>query len=423
MQRQVLVSLILIVVLLGLGAGVAAALIHGKRTPPQITNDRPALAVHGVKVTPSTVTEPIVGYGTAIADQQAWISTQVSGVITRVADTFEAGEPVQDQQKLIWIDDHDYHAALDRSESQLVMDEATLRQLDTEEQNLNSLIKITEEEFEVADRELNRVRILLEQGNSNQREIDQARLSFEQARRALQLVLNEQALLPDRRARLKATCALRRADVSIARLNVERCTITAPFAGQLDEVLAEQGEHIAPGAQLFSIVDPGHIDVPIELPVALRGRLRVGAPCQLTLESRQDAVWRGQVVRIAPSADALTRTFALYVEVDNSLQAEPLVPGMFVRARIDGPLLQDVIILPRGCIHNSRVWVARDGHAYATPVTTVRHLLDRSVVDGLNAGEVVITSNLDVLYDGVPVNVLLDQPAIDLQARTTGTTP
>ena len=173
----------------------------------------------------------------------------------------------------------------------------------------------------------------------------------------------------------------------------------------------EVGERVAPGQQLLSIVDLSRIEVPIELPVSLRARVQAGAPARLSLESGPDVVWSGRVARISPSADELTRAFSLFVEVDNAGRAVPLVPGMFVRARIDGQMLQDVLIVPRGSIQDGRVFVCRDGRARPQDVRAQRQLLDRTVVSGLEPGTVVITSNLDVLYDGAPVEVLLDEPA------------
>lgn len=430
MRRELIVSLVVTVGLLAGGAGIMTALIRTRPTPPEANSGRPALIAHAVKLEPRTMVEPIVGYGTALADRQAWVSAQVAGEIVKVAADFKAGAPVAEQQELVWIDNREYQARLKRAESQLAADEAALRQLDVELRNVDGLISIAEEEFQVADREFNRVRILFEQGSSSPREVDGARLDFERARRSLQTLVNQKALLPQRRAQLEAMRTLHGADVTLAQLNVEHCTVTAPFAGRLNEVLVEYGERVAPGARLFSIVDPLHIEVPIELPVARRGRLRVGAPCQLTLESRADAIWTGRVARIAPSANALTRTFALFVEVDNRTQAEPLIPGMFVRARIDGPTLADALVLPRGSIQDNRVYVYRDGQAHPRTVHIERHLLDLAVISGLAAGDVVITSNLDALYDGAAVDVLLDNrppeaPADDHTppTRHTGSSP
>ena len=410
MRRQIILSLVLIAVLLTGGAGTMVLLINTKPKPPEADTVRLPLTVRAIKLEPCTTVEPIVGYGTAHADRRAWVAAQVAGEVVELADDLRSGSAVHARQALVRIDEREYRAALDRTSSQLAANDAVLQQLAVEQHNLEQLVKIAEEELAVSERELNRIRNLLEQGNSNQREADLARLQFQQSRRAQQTLLNQQALLPQRRVQQQAVCELHRAEVAMARLHLERCTIVAPFSGRLEVVNVELGEQVAPGGRLLSIVDPDRIDVSIELPISLRGRVCVDRPARLSLESRQDAFWTGRVARIAPSANELTRTFALFVEVDNSKQSEPLIPGMFVHARIDGPLLHDALIVPRGCIQDNRVFVCRDNQAFQKTVRVERHLFDRTVISGLSPGEIIITSNLDVLYDGAPVRVLFDEP-------------
>ena len=75
MRRQVLISLILIGVLLGIGSAGAYLLIHTAPKAPVSDSDRPALLVRTRQLTPQTLVEPIVGYGTARADRYAWIAS------------------------------------------------------------------------------------------------------------------------------------------------------------------------------------------------------------------------------------------------------------------------------------------------------------------------------------------------------------
>ena len=409
MRRQIIVSISLVVLLLASGASLMSYLVRTKPRPPEMEAGNHLLTVRAVKVEPRTTTEPIVGYGTARADRYAWIAAQVAGEVVMLDNDLRSGAEVSTGQVLVSIDPRDYQAALDRARSQVAAAEAALKQIDVEENNLAELVAIAQQEFGVAERELGRVRDLLEQGSSNPREADQARLEFERVRRALRTIENQQALLPQRRVQQEAMCDLYRAEVALAEVNLQRCSIVAPFAGRLDTVNVELGESVGAGTRLLSIVDPVHIEVPIELGVSRRGRVRVGAPARLNLESRADAFWAGQLVRIAPSANELSRTFSLFVEVDNAQQAEPLMPGMFVRACIDGPTLKGVLIVPRGSIQDDRVYVCRDGKAYQRPVHIERQLLNQAVVSGLEPGDVVITSNLDALYDGAPVAVLINE--------------
>jgi multidrug efflux pump subunit AcrA (membrane-fusion protein) len=118
-----------------------------------------------------------------------------------------------------------------------------------------------------------------------------------------------------------------------------------------------------------------------------------------------DVRWQGRIARISPSSDASTRTFTVYVEVDNTRHPHELMPGFFVRATVEGPSLENVLIVPRGCIEDRHAYVYHDGAARLRPVHIVRHLLDRTIVTGLEAEDVLITSNLDILHDGSAVRL------------------
>lgn len=415
MRRRIVISLVLVAVLLTGGAGVAALLVRTAPQPPTNPTERPALLVSAIELEPQTVVEPIVGYGTARADREACVAAQVSGELVELSPKLHVGELVEQGELLIRVDRRDYQRQLERARSLLAADQAQLERLEVEVQNVDRLIVITTTELEIAQREHQRVLNLFESEQAPRRELDVARQSYEQARLQLQTLENQKALFPQQRAVLAANRDLRQADARLAELQLERCRIHAPFRGRLQAVEVEIGERVAVGTPLFTVLDPDLIEIPIELPVSCRQRVAVGTNCRLALESDPHATWAGSVARIAPHADTATRTFALFVQVDNTGQGNssegeasarpPLMPGLFLRARIDGPVHTDALLLPRGVVKNDNVFLYQDGHAHRQPVLIERHLFERVLVGGLDPGQIVITSNLDALYDGAPVRL------------------
>jgi multidrug efflux pump subunit AcrA (membrane-fusion protein) len=132
--------------------------------------------------------------------------------------------------------------------------------------------------------------------------------------------------------------------------------------------------------------------------------VQVGATARLSIDSGAET-WRARVARIAPSANQQTRTFSLFLDVDNREQSQPVLPGMFVRATIDGPRYENVLLAPRGVIERDQVFVFENGQARRRVVTVAAHLLDRAIVSGLPAGSLLITTHLDSLADGTAVEV------------------
>ena len=418
MSRQAVLSLILVVAGLAVGAGGYTALVKLRKTHTTQTPERPPLTVTAVQLEPMTVVTPVDGFGTTRADRLAVIGAQVAGQIVTLAETLRDGAAVSEGELLVRIDAREYLAQLARARGQLAADEAALKRLDVEERNLERLLETTTAEFDVAQREFDRIRALLEDGTSSLRELDAARVVLQRARRALVEIERQLAVLPSTRAQQAAICGLRRAEVTLAELSVERCEIVAPFAGRVERVVVEAGEQVVPGQQLFTLLDPRLIEIPVELPVSERPRVRAGAPVRLWLESQPSVTWRGFVARVAPSADPATRTFSLFVEVTQSEAAGPLMPGMFVRAQIEGPTLADVFLVPRSSIRESRVFVCVDQQASERAVDIRQHVRDQTVVSGLKPGDIVITSNLDALYNGAPVNPVLTET--DVVAPSAG---
>ncbi|MFH1497216.1 MAG: hypothetical protein ABII82_05250 [Verrucomicrobiota bacterium] len=231
MQRHIIISLLFVVVLLAGGAGVAALLVRTAPQPPTNPTERPALLVVALELKPRTVIEPIVGYGTAHADRQAWIAAQVSGELVELSPSLHVGELLEDAQLLIRIDDREYQRQLERARSLLAADQAQLERLVVEHDNVDRLIRIATTELEIAQREHERVLGLFEAQQAPRRELDQARQGFEQARRELQMLENQKALFPQQRAVLLANRDLHRADAGWPSWTSNAVTSGLPSAG------------------------------------------------------------------------------------------------------------------------------------------------------------------------------------------------
>jgi RND family efflux transporter MFP subunit len=408
MPRKIIVSIVLIVLFLGTGIGIALFLIKNRPTPPMVDAARPPLVVTGLAVQPKTVTQIITGFGTARADREARISAQVAGEIVDLPEHLRPGVSVKKGQVLIRIDDREYQEIVLQAHSKLQADQSALKQLDVEEKNLDRQIETAGRELKSAEWDHEKIRQLYEVGDAPQREFKQSESRLERIRLAYQQLESQRSLFPTRREQLAASVQDSKARLEQARLNVDRCEIRAPFDGQISSLAVEIGERVMPGSPLLSVLDPSTIEIPIELPISQRDLIKIGASCRMSLESRPDVIWIGAVRRISPSASERMRTFQAYVVVSNRDQDYKLMPGSFVRADLDGPTLSDVILIPRGSVHQGRVFIHADGKAWEREVRVDRHLRDMSVVNGLNPGEFVITSNLDALFDGVRIRIRSD---------------
>ncbi|NLX14088.1 MAG: efflux RND transporter periplasmic adaptor subunit [Phycisphaerales bacterium] len=360
---------------------------------------------------PQNLIEPIIQFGTTRADRLAPLSAQVIGQVIELPAAIRPGRTVAKDQILLRIDAREYEAALAQAEGQLARDRAALAQLDVEESNLTQLISTAVNVLDNTQWDFNKTKALFDQQMASDREFKTALIDLERARLTVQEYEHRKALIPAQREQQAAVVRASEATVDLARLNVEHCTIKAPFDGVIEELSVALGQRVQIGESLFTLLDSRWIEVVIEVPAGLSDRVRVGAPCRLTVETMHGSAWDGLVKRISPAANEMLRTLKVYVEVDNDRYERKLLPGFFVKARIDGPTLENVLTVPRNIIQNNRVFVYNDGHAHVREVRVEHDLLDRSVVIGLEPGDIVITSHLDSLYDNAPVSIIGDLSA------------
>ena len=82
------------------------------------------------------------------------------------------------------------------------------------------------------------------------------------------------------------------------------------------------------------------------------------------------------------------------------------MPGFFLTARVEGPTLRRVLAVPRGVIVEGCVYVVNDDVVHVRAVRVERYVRERAVVTGdLKAGDQLVLTNLDVLYEGADVRV------------------
>jgi len=414
---RVLVSVILIIALLIVAGGIFNFLVSTKPTASKTSAVSLPPLVDVLQVDPRTVREEYLGYGTARAKQEATVAAEVMGRIVDVPDGIDDGKHVEAGTVLAEVDKRDYQNALEQAEAQLADIDARLETLDVEKANAEELIEIAQRELTVNEAEAQRLQSLRERGNASKKELDFARLAAEQSRRQLQTLQNSLSLIPVRKAELIAAQRTRQVDVERARINLDKATIRAPLSGQLDQVFVDRGDMTMQGAQVARIIDTNVIEIPVELPLATRHKVNIGAGVTIEMDSAPGEEWKAQVVRLAPIADQSSRTFLAYVEVDNREQETPLVPGSFVTARVQGKRIDDALIVPRGVIVGEDVFVANDEHVVRKRVVIDSLIGDKAVVSGaIVPGDRVIVTNLDSLFEGEKVRIAGEESEATTQA-------
>jgi membrane fusion protein (multidrug efflux system) len=225
--------------------------------------------------------------GTLIADREARIRAEVSGAVLQ---TFvDAGQRVTEGMPLARIDDG-------------VLQDAVL--------SARSAVTQATVGAEQAARELKRAKTLNAAGAIADRDVESADRAN----------LAAQAALADTKARL-----------GVAEKNLRNATIRAPFAGVVAEKSVSPGDIVAPGAALFTVIDPRSLKVEASVPTSALADVKVGAPVVFTVNG-SDRQLEGRITRVSPMVNAQTRQVSVLASVPNAQNA--LVAGLFVAGRI-----------------------------------------------------------------------------------------
>lgn len=410
---------------LALGGAAFAGLASLKEKPKERVVPEKTFNIEVFRVEAADLREIIAGFGTAVAEQEVEYAAQVAGEVTSVSQRLETGAAVsgpafeeesptvvQSRQSpgdlLLTIDPQVYHERQAQADAAIAESEAELRTLAQEETNAKRLQEKAKRDYETSKQEHARLQKLFANGTITENELSLSEIELRRYERSLIETQNAQELFPLKRDQLQKRLLRLETDRKLAEIDVTRTEVHPPFSGAISSVMVEKGQYVQPGTPLFRLTRIDRVEIAIPL-----HPLDFAKVAELVLSGEQPHVslaeneisgdrWAGRVVRIAPEADIGTRTIDVFVEVDNTGNPAPLLPGMFVQARIEGPHLNDVIVIPREAVLSSngasRVFVARDGRAQQVDIEVSRRLEGMAFVSaGLQPRDQIILTNLDVI--------------------------
>ncbi|MCC7386146.1 MAG: efflux RND transporter periplasmic adaptor subunit [Deltaproteobacteria bacterium] len=212
----------------------------------------------------------------------------------------------------------------------------------------------------------------------------------------------------------QAEAAHRQAEaaVKLARLAVDRAVVKAPYAGVLQEVFAEVGVQLAPGAPLFDLIDDTDLYVDVPVDEADAARVHLEQTVLLQVDATRNEQLRGKVRFIPPAvgrssgssvldptAGTVRRDRFVYVEVTPSAR-EGFRIGASVNAEFLASAREDVLFVPTHAVIGRgverRVYLVDRGRARLVDFKAGLTSWERTeVLSGLSEGAEIVAS-LDV---------------------------
>jgi RND family efflux transporter MFP subunit len=327
---------------------------------------------------PSQSNAVLTASGYVVARRKAAVASKGTGRLVFLG--VEEGDKVRMGQVIARREDSDVIAARDRARENLRLAEADLYE---------------------AQKNLERVRILLKQGAIAPVEVDVADARYK---------------------RVVATIEAAKYGVREAEVAVENTRIIAPFDGTVLKKNADVGEIVAPlaGASsskvaVVTIADMSSLEVDADVSEANITRVAPEQQCEITLDAYPQQRYPGFVTKIVPTADRAKATVLVKIkfkDYDNRVLPEMSAKISFLAIgykpeRTDHKLLLTVpesAVATRG--GRAVIYQIREDRAVEVPVSTGQKLGGLlEIKNGLKEGDKIIAKVDDRIESGAKVSV------------------
>jgi RND family efflux transporter MFP subunit len=216
----------------------------------------------------------------------------------------------------------------------------------------------------------------------------------------------------------EAAVAQTRAQLAAVKKQLESATVEAPMAGVISENTVHQGDVVANGTPLFTVIDPSSMRLEASVPSENLQALKVGTRVDFDIRGLPGQSFTGRIERVAPAADPATRQITILVALPNP--GGKLLAGLFAEGRI-GAESKTALVVPSTAIdlanHPPSVLRVQDGRIDRVSVTLGLQdpQTERVEVQGpLREGDVLLTGAAKEIAPGSQVTLTgAGSPAIN----------
>ncbi|MDX1453961.1 MAG: efflux RND transporter periplasmic adaptor subunit [Gammaproteobacteria bacterium] len=236
-------------------------------------------------------------------------------------------------------------------------------------------------------------------------DVEKARIQYDAEKRLQGDSLSSDVRIAEAMAGLEAA----KAELKRIRIDLDKTSIKAPFAGSLNTRMVEVGDYVKVADPIGEFVELDTLIITGSVSETERANLEVGKQASARLITGQTA--SGKIRYIAPVAEETTRTFLVEIEVDNSDHALPAG----VTAEIDLPIgtglahriSPAILALDKNGDIGVKV-VDDNDRVQFMPVTVVKSTDNGIWIDGLGSKARIITVGQGFVRDGDRVRPVVE---------------
>lgn len=206
--------------------------------------------------------------------------------------------------------------------------------------------------------------------------------------------------------------------VSQIRSQIERTSVRAPFTGEIDKIITEQGQVVGPGSlPLMRIINLNNMYVKASIPENYLGSIVKGSQTIVTFPAI-DKKTTGTVHHVGNYINPSNRTFEIEIKVPN--EDKSIKPNLVAKLEINNYSKEHTILIPANIIQeNSKgekyVFVIKD--KVGDEAIAVRNKIETGlkyegeieVISGLKNGDTIVSAGALSLIDGAHIKIKSDK--------------
>jgi multidrug efflux pump subunit AcrA (membrane-fusion protein) len=359
--------------------------------------------------------------GNFAADELSDIAPQISGQV--VATPVDVGSFVRQGAVIARLDDRDAKLRLQQSLAAQRQAEAALKQAEAKigldaggNFNASAVPEViaarqsyeaAEAQAKLAETNARRYENLVKTGDVAQSVADQYRTQAETARAQANAAKQQyEVALNVARPNNQGIAT---AQAAIARKALNDTVITAPFAGYISDRPTAVGEYVNTQSKIATLIKSDVLKLNLQLPESSMALARPGVSVIATVAAFPKAEFEGTIHVVNPALDTASRTVIAEALIKND--GNRLKPGMFASAKIyqqgggQGLFIPRSAVLTEANIASARVYVVEGDVARVHVVQVGEQEGDLiRVLNGIAATDIVVTNNLEQLYDGARIS-------------------
>lgn len=329
--------------------------------------------------------------GVLVPTQTVNVSSKISGQVLSLG--FDVGNSVKSGDTLITLETKTLNAQLEQAQ-------AALQQAEAAAQSTKNQIDVAKINLDSAQKDYDRNKALFDSQAISQSTLDGFTSKLQLAQKQYELASGP--------AQAQAQAAINTAEANINNINVQlqEATITSPINGIITNRNINPGEVASPGVSLITIADTSVLKLKGTISQDAVPLLKSGQDIDVSIDVYSGKVFKGQISNIGPVAVSTGKYFPIEISINNT---GDIKAGLSAHVSINLTSDEGIIVPASAVVQNNGqnyVFVIKDKVASKRTVEIgLTSNKEIQILKGLDAGEQVATTNLNSLFDKMPVNV------------------